>query len=132
MEGRHACAKHFRDKISSILETDCMRGEVSGFSSLRYWVNNSVTSIKLHRKTGFGRNQEFALEMTFSREVGVVPSRVIHIQISHCESEVDPCRHVGLSAARQRAVKGHGPKGWEQQRKKVCFLEQRTPACMEN
>lgn len=88
-----------------------MRGEVSGFSGPRYWANNGVTSRKSHGKTGFGRNQEFALEMTFSREVGVVPLRVIHIQISHYESEWEPCRHVGLRAAGQWAVKGHGPKG---------------------
>lgn len=64
MERRHACGKHFRDKTSRILETDCMRGEVSGFSGPRYWANNSVTNRKSHGKTGFGRNQEFALEMT--------------------------------------------------------------------
>lgn len=29
--------------------------------------------------------------------------------------------HVGLSGAGQRAVKGPGPKGWEQQRKKSVF-----------
>lgn len=90
---RRACRKRFGDKISRILETDCARGEVSGFSSPRYWVNHGVTSITLHRKTRFGRNREFALEMTFSREAGVVPWRVIHIQISLYESEVDPCRH---------------------------------------
>lgn len=98
-----------------------MRGEVSGFSSPRYWVNSGVTSIKLRRKTRFGRNQGFALQMTFSREVGVVPLRVIHIQIRHRESEVEPCRHVGLSATGQQAVKGHGPKGWEQRRKRSVF-----------
>lgn len=90
---RRACGKRFGDKISRILETDCARDEVSGFSSPRYWVNHGVTSKPLHRKTRFGRNREFALEMTFSREAGVVPWRVILIQISLYESEVDPCRH---------------------------------------
>lgn len=121
MERRHACGKHFRDKISRILKTDGMRGEVSGFSSPRYWVNSGVTSIKLHRKTRFGRNQGFALQMTFSREVGVVPLRVIHIQIRHRESEVEPCRYVRLSTTGQQAVKAHGPKGWEQRRKRSVF-----------